>query len=263
MIPLTLIDLSAEFWRNYFGSGADAIKAYELTIEKIEWYAREYPGATIVCCDSPRNIRKEKDPTYKAKRKPMPVDGIESIRGVQERVKQWGLPVASSDGYEADDVIATLVDQAWPRDVQIIGSEKDFFCLISDSVTLIGKAGPIDADGCVRKFGVTPDRMTELLALAGDASDGVSGCEGIGMLKAQAIFAEYSSIAAAKLAAQDGSMAIRGIGKTIMANLAAWDPEPCLAMIRLVRDVPISLESLLSGETQPEEFPADLLDIPF
>lgn len=262
MTPLVLIDLSAEFWRNYHGTGS-AHGGYELTLERVDWYVKEFPDSVVVCCDSPKSKRKDIDPTYKAQRKPRPPDGIESIQAVEQRIRAWGTPVAKVEGYEADDLIATLVEQAWPRETHIIGSEKDFFCLISDSVRLIGKNGPIDQDGCERKFGVRPDQMTDFLALTGDASDNIKGCEGIGIAKAQAILQEYGTIGAAIRAAQDGSMKIRGIGATLLANLSAFDPEPALAMVRLMRDAPIELDALLLGLPQAEPFPEELSEVPF
>lgn len=259
MSPLILIDLSATFWPAYFGPGNSALDGYEKTLERIEWYVREFPGSVVVCCDSPVSKRKEIDPTYKSARKPMPVDGVEALRAVQERVRQWGTPVAQVEGYEADDLVAALAEQAWPRDVQVIGSEKDFYCLISDRVTLIGKNGPIDADACERKFGVRPGQMTDFLALTGDASDGIKGCAGIGIVKAQAILQEYATLAAAQGAAQDGSLRIEGIGATLLANLAAYDPAPAMAMLRLMRDAPVDLDALLYGAPEPtaEPFPEE------
>jgi DNA polymerase-1 len=251
---ITLIDLSAEFWRNYFGTGS-AISAYDKTMERVDWYSRDNPGRVIVCCDHPdrgASKRVALSPEYKAQRKPMPSDGIDSIRAAQERLRVWGLPVVDLAGYEADDLIATLCEQAWPEPVQVVGSEKDFYALISERVTLIGPIGPVDEAGCVRKFGVPPERMTELLALVGDASDNVKGCDGIGLVKAQAILGAYGSIAAAKLAARDGSMKLPGIGKVLLANLAAWDPTLALSLVTLMCDAPVSLAALLSGE---QEFP--------
>jgi DNA polymerase-1 len=257
---ITLIDISAEYWRNFHGTGS-AVKGYDLTLERIDWYARENPQEVIVCCDHPVNKRKEIDPSYKAQRKPQPKDGVDSLIGCQERVISWGLPLVKVPGYEADDLIATLCEQAWPRDVQIIGSEKDFYCLISDTVTLIGRNGPIDIEACKRKFGVPPERMTDLLALVGDASDNVKGCEGIGILKAQAIIEHYATLADAVEAAKQDSLHIKGIGETLTKNLAAWDPESALRLVRLMRDAPISLETLLAPVDTEEAFPEEF--IPF
>jgi DNA polymerase-1 len=251
---ITLIDLSAEFWRNYFGTGS-ALTGYDKTMERVDWYSRENPGQVIVCCDHPDKGQSKRialSADYKAQRKPLPSDGIQSLQAAQQRLGAWGLPVVSAPGYEADDLIATLCDQAWPERVQVLGCEKDFYALLSDRIRLIGPNGPIDAADCVRKFGVEPERMTELLALVGDASDNVKGCDGIGLVKAQAILGAYGSIAAAKLAAQDGSMKLTGIGKVLLANLAAWDPTLALSLVTLMRDAPVSLTALLSGE---QEFP--------
>jgi DNA polymerase-1 len=113
---ITLVDISALFWREYFGRGS-AINAYDAVLERIDWYARENPKQLVVCCDHPNRSASKRvaiSPEYKAQRKPMPSDGIDSLRACQERLRAWGLPVIDCEGYEADDLIATLCDQAWP-----------------------------------------------------------------------------------------------------------------------------------------------------
>lgn len=247
---LTLIDLGAEFWRNYFGSKS-AVTAYELTLEHVDWYRRDCPR-TVVCCDSPRSVRKDWFEGYKSHRPPKPRDAVDALVSVQRRIESWGVPVVLCEGYEGDDVLATLTVQAWIEEVRIIGSEKDLFALIAPNVTLMGRTGPIGAPECREKFGVEPAQMTDWIALVGDATDGIPGCPNCGPGRASDLLGRFGSITGIQAASDEEILSIRGVGKTTLASLRAWDPELALKLVRLIEDVPVSLEALFGGA----EFPA-------
>lgn len=244
---ITLMDLGQAFWTESFG-GSKAMLGYEVVLERIDWYRRECPRF-IVCCDSPRSVRKEKEPTYKANRKPKPADAVQALEGVIQRAKEWGVPLAMVDGWEADDVIATLTRQAWPEDVQILGTEKDFFCLIDDGrVCLVGKNGPITSADCVHKFGVEPFQMLDWLALVGDASDGIAGCEGWGPAKATALLTRFGSLEKAKGEAGFDSLQagdIPGLGEKTLASFREWDPSKAIELITMNDRLPIDLYEIL------------------
>lgn len=261
MTPLTLIDLGQLFWTAYFGTGKSAIGAFEATLEKAEWYSREYLGHTIVCADSPRSRRKELNASYKSNRPPKPQDAIEALRDVQEKLKRLLVPVASADGYEADDVIATLSLQAYPDEVQIVGDEKDLYALMSDRVTLIGKSGRLTTADCVRKFDVTAGQMTDFLAMMGDSADCIKGIEGIGQKKASALLAAFADIEGVKAASDADILALDGFGsgvrgQKLLAAIRAWDPETALQLVRLEYDAPVSLRDLLRSDA--DDSPPDL-----
>jgi DNA polymerase I len=237
---ITLIDLGAEFWKNAYG-GDEPLRGYELTLERLDWYWRD-SRRTVVCVDSPRSARKEKNPAYKGKRKAKPPAAIEALAGVIARITDWGMPVASCDGWEADDVVCTLASQAWPEPVRIIGSEKDFYCLLDERVQLIGRSGPIDVNACRDKFGVAPSQMTDWLALVGDTADNIPGCDCCGPARASDLLERFGSIEAIKSATDEEILSIRGVGAATLAALRAWDPEPALEMIRMRDDLPILLD---------------------
>lgn len=246
---LTLVDLGAEYWRNYHGTGKDALKAYELTIERLDWYRRE-TGRMVVCCDSPKSIRRDKHEIYKAHREPKPPEAIDSLVSVQRRVAEWGVPVVMVDGYEGDDIIATLADQAFPEEVQIIGSEKDFYCLIDDRVTLVGRLGRIRSNECWEKFGVLPSQMTDWLVLVGDASDGIPGCPNCGPGRASDLLNEFESLAGIMAATDKEILAVRGVGKKTLDSLRAWDSTMAYELARLMTDAPIDLFELFKGDAR-------------
>ncbi len=246
---ITLFDLGASFWPAMFASKS-SIKAYEYTYDRIEWY-REHSDRRrfVVCCDSGRSVRKEKHPTYKAQRAEKDAGALDSLKSLQERLREQGTIVAQADGWEGDDVIATLTRQAWPEDVSIIGSEKDFFCLIDDDrVHLVGKNGAISSAECFDKFGVPPSQMTEFLAMVGDAADNIEGCPNCGPGRAAKLLQRFGTLAEVKAAVSDGRLVqgvLRGIGELTLASLHAWDPSQALELVKMNEHLPISLVQLL------------------
>jgi DNA polymerase-1 len=245
---LVLVDLGQLFWANAYG-GAQPLLGYEQSLETLDWYRREHPRV-VVCADSPRSLRKLMSAEYKAKRPPKPQPAVEALEGVIARVRAWGMPLVLVDGWEADDVIATLARQAWPEEVQIVGTEKDLYCLIEDGrVQLVGKRGPIDSAGCYDKFGVAPSQMLDWLALVGDASDGVAGCEGCGPARATALLERFDSLKGILAATDDEILALDGVGKKTLAGLRAWDHEKTLSLLRMHTDLPIDLNETL-GDNQ-------------
>jgi DNA polymerase-1 len=238
---ITLYDLSCEFWRNALG-GKNPIQGYELTLDRL----RDMSGRIIVCCDSPRSARKEKAPSYKSNRPPKPPEAIDALRAVENRIADRGIPIALVDGWEADDVIATICAQAWPEEVAVTGAEKDYYALLAqDHVTLYGPKGRVVASDCEAKFGVQPRQMTDWLALAGDASDGVPGCPGVGPGRATDLLVRFGNISSIKAAARIQLEEVRGIGKNTVFSIQEWDPTESLDLVTLRSDLPIKLVDLL------------------
>jgi DNA polymerase-1 len=143
------------------------------------------------------NWRHEIFPAYKSNRlvKPSGISGhIGACKAVCEHFRLRCLTV---EGYEADDVIATYTRMAMPRHVVVIVSQdKDLMQLVRDGVTLLDhRTGRLIREGDVyRKFGVNPDRLHDLLALAGDVADGVVGVRGIGLKGGAELLSEYRSL---------------------------------------------------------------------
>ncbi len=246
---ITLFDLGAEYWRNYFATKSP-IKAYEYTFDRIGWYReRSDRGRFIVCCDSPRSARREKHPAYKATREKKDPAAIDSLRALQERLIEMGVVLCSVDGWEGDDLIATLTRQAWPEAVEIIGSEKDFYCLIDDDrVHLVGKNGAITSAECFDKFGVAPSQMTDFLAMVGDETDNIKGCPNCGPGRAAKLLGRYGSWQGIWAALAKGELkkgVVPGVGETTIESLASWDPTQALELVTMNDKLPISLVQLL------------------
>lgn len=243
---ITLIDLGHEFWRNWFGSKLDPMKAFELTIERVQWYFNDCPR-TVVCCDGGRTKRHDLYAEYKATREERPAEAYDSLRAVQKRVAAWGCPVVAHVGYEADDLIATLVKQAWIEEVQILSNDKDLFALISPTVKLIDRSGLIDEAGCFTKFGVRPDQMRDFLALCGDKTDNIPGCPHVGMVRAGYLLAKFGTLQAIKSASVTELRKVPGVGIATVTSIKEWDPTLALSLVTLMDDAPIQLDTLWSG----------------
>lgn len=135
---------------------------------------------------------------YKANREAMPEDLRPQIPLTRAATEAFNIPCKELEGYEADDIIATLSHQA--RDaggrVTIVSSDKDLMQLVGDGVEMFDamKNKRIDRDGVFEKFGVFPDRVVDVQALAGDSVDNVPGAPGIGVKTAALLINEFGSL---------------------------------------------------------------------
>ncbi|MCK0168216.1 DNA polymerase I [Jannaschia sp. S6380] len=135
---------------------------------------------------------------YKANRSEMPEDLRPQIPLTREATVAFNIACEEMEGWEADDIIATLSCRA--RDaggrVTIVSSDKDLMQLVGDGVEMLDpmKNVRIDVDGVRQKFGVDPDRVVDVQALAGDSVDNVPGAPGIGIKTASQLIEEYGSL---------------------------------------------------------------------
>ena len=135
---------------------------------------------------------------YKANREAMPEDLRPQIPLTRQATEAFNIACKEIEGYEADDIIATLAVQARAAGgrVTIISSDKDLMQLVGDGVEMLDamKNARIDRDGVHEKFGVYPDRVVDVQALAGDSVDNVPGAPGIGVKTAALLINEYGDL---------------------------------------------------------------------
>ncbi len=135
---------------------------------------------------------------YKANREAMPEDLRPQIPLTRRATEAFNIACEEMEGYEADDIIATLAVQAREAGgrVTIISSDKDLMQLVGDGVEMFDamKNRTIDRDGVFEKFGVFPERVVDVQALAGDSVDNVPGAPGIGIKTAALLINEYGSL---------------------------------------------------------------------
>jgi len=143
-------------------------------------------------------------PDYKANRSPMPEELRSQLPLIKKLLDELGVPVFSVPGVEADDVMATLAIQAAQNGFKslIASSDKDLAQLVDENISLLRPAGRgtdssqkiLDAYGVEAKYGVSPDRIVDLLSLVGDSSDNVPGVPAVGEKTARKLLQQFESL---------------------------------------------------------------------
>lgn len=202
-----LIDGSGFIFRAYFGikapmSRPDGVRTnavYGFTTMLMKLLDDTEADHIAVIFDRARKtFRNDIYENYKAHRPPPPEDLIPQFDLVRQATEAFGIQAVDMDGYEADDLIATYARQAKEAgaDVTIVSSDKDLMQLVDDKVCMMDamKNKIIGPDEVMEKFGVGPDRVIDVQALAGDSSDNVPGVEGIGIKTAAQLINEYGDL---------------------------------------------------------------------
>ncbi|MDO6729846.1 DNA polymerase I [Marinovum sp. 2_MG-2023] len=147
---------------------------------------------------SGKSFRNDMYDQYKANRPPAPEDLVPQFPLTRRATEAFNIACKEIEGFEADDIIATLACQAREAGgrVTILSSDKDLMQLVGDGVEMLDpmKNKRIDRDGVIEKFGVGPERVVDVQALAGDSVDNVPGAPGIGIKTAALLINEYGSL---------------------------------------------------------------------
>lgn len=207
-----LIDGSAQVHRAYFAirglstsRGLPTNAVYGFTTMLRKFLEDEKPQRLGVAFDLPGpTFRHLEYPEYKATRRKMEDDLAVQFPLVRRVCGAYRLPILEAEGFEADDVIATLARQAVEQGqkVVVVTADKDLLQLVGDEVLVLnpGREGSgatwFDAQAVEAKMGVPPERVVDLLALVGDASDNVPGVAGIGEKGARDLLREHGSLEA-------------------------------------------------------------------
>ncbi len=160
----------------------------------------ERPDYIAVAFDTPgKTFRHDMYDLYKANRSEQPEEMRHQIPLIKEVVDALDIPIFELNEYEADDVLATLAAKAESEGMEavIVTGDKDMLQLISDSVKVLNphkENSPIDAEAVKNRFGVGPEQMRDLMAMAGDSSDNIPGIPGIGPKTAAGLLSEYGTL---------------------------------------------------------------------
>ena len=208
---LHLIDGSAFIFRAYHAlppltrkSDGLPVGAVSGFVNMLQRYIEGNSGAdapthvAVIFDKGSHTFRNDMYDQYKANRDAMPEDLRPQMPLTREATRAFNIACEEIEGFEADDIIATLAHQA--RDaggqVTILSSDKDLMQLVGGGVVMLDpmKNKLIDADGVHEKFGVGPDRVVDVQALAGDSVDNVPGAPGIGIKTAALLINEYGDL---------------------------------------------------------------------
>ncbi|MEW6719958.1 MAG: DNA polymerase I [Thermodesulfobacteriota bacterium] len=177
-------------------------------------------------------------PEYKATRLKVPEDLLAQIPLVDELIDALGVRRVAMPGVEADDIIGTLSRKAEEEgmDVVIVSSDKDMYQLVSKRVKVRDglKGNEVGEEQVVETFGVPPDRVADLLALAGDPSDNVPGVAGIGEKTASELIREFGSLDAVL----SGTERLKGARKEKIAK-GADAARLSMKLVTIDRGVPL------------------------
>lgn len=160
------------------------------------------PDALVVAFDRGRpEFRLERFEEYKAHRKPMPDDLREQMDIIRALLEAMGIPFLEVEGYEADDVLATLKERLPPQaEIYVVTGDRDALQLVDERVRVVANRKGItdivifDREKVEEKYGVTPEQIVDYLALKGDTSDNIPGIPGVGEKTAAALIREFGGL---------------------------------------------------------------------
>lgn len=203
---LYIVDASSYIYRAYYairhlsnsrGQACNAVFGFTKMLLKV---VRDYnPDQFVVVFDAKGpTFRHELYAEYKANRAKMPDDLVEQIPLIKQVVQGFRFATLEVDGYEADDIIATVVSHYSDKDIPItiVSGDKDLMQLIGEKVTMLDtmKDKVFDLDAVAERFGGGPETVVEVQALAGDSSDNVPGVPGIGEKTARDLIVRFGTL---------------------------------------------------------------------
>jgi DNA polymerase-1 len=203
---LILVDGSGYIFRAFHAlppmtrpDGVHVNAVYGFTQMLAQFLSKHAASHIAVVFDSARlTFRNDIYPDYKAHRPEPPPELVPQFGLIREATDALGVCCIEQPGYEADDMIAAYAKAfvAEGGSVSIVSSDKDLMQLIGPGVEMLDpiKQKPIREPEVLEKFGVTPDKVVEVQALAGDSTDNVPGVPGIGVKTAAQLITEYGDL---------------------------------------------------------------------
>ena len=259
---LFLIDGNSLAYRAFFalpesiatsdGRPTNAIFGFASMLVKILTDHGDVP--TVVVWDAGLSGRKEISGDYKAQRSSRPDLLKQQWPHLRPLVEAFGYPNVSVEGYEADDVIAALTEQARAKGipVMVVTGDRDAYQLVGDGVRIMTTSRGItdtkvyDREGVIDRYGIAPELIPDFIGLKGDTSDNIPGVPGIGDKTAAELLQRFGSLEEV-LASVDQ---ISGAKRKQNLTEHAEDARVSKQLATIVRDVPVELD--LEGELDRE-----------
>jgi len=272
---LCLVDGTALIFRSYYAfirnplvnsKGVNTSAVFGVSEKLLDLTERFEPDYMAVAFDTAApTFRHEAFEEYKATRDEAPDEMIDQIPLIHDVVEALGLTRIELPGYEADDVIGTIAERAKSNGcrVVIVSSDKDFYQLVGESVTVFDpwKRVEYDPAGVEEAFGIEPSRVVDVLGLMGDSSDNVPGVPGIGKKTATALVSEFGSL-------EDVLANVENIsGKKRKENLTEFADQArqSLELVTICLDAPVdaALDDLATGPADYERVSELFADLEF
>ena len=247
-----LVDGNSFLYRAYYATpylatsrGLPTNATYAMTNMILKLLKENKPDSLLVVFDSKvPSFRHEISKEYKAQRKPMPDNLSVQVPYVKSVIGALGIPILEIEGYEADDIIGTIVQKIKSEDVEIfiVTGDKDLMQFISENVYVYDTMKNViyGEKEVEEKFGVSPSLICDFLALSGDTSDNIPGIPGIGEKTARMLIREFGSL-------EDIYERIEEIKKDSIRDKLVKGRDFAFLSKKLAsvkRDVPIDLEKL-------------------
>ncbi len=206
----------------------------------------QQPEYVAVAFDVGRTFRDDIYADYKGHRERMPDELRTQIERIKQVVEALNIPIFTADGYEADDVLATLARQAAAQDVDtmIVTGDRDILQVVDEDISVL-TSGRVFSDTIIytpesvaEKYGLRPDQLVDLKALVGDKSDNIPGVYGIGEKGATNLLQKYETLDSVY-----EHLAEVKPDRTRTALEQGWDSaEMSRKLGRIITDVPIQLD---------------------
>jgi DNA polymerase I len=207
---LFLIDGNSLAYRAFFAlpesigtsDGRPTNAIYGLASMLVKIIDEHHPQGVVVAWDAGYSGREQTYDLYKAQRKPRPDLLREQWPHLMPLVEAFGYTNVKVDGYEADDVIASLVKRAREQGIEVVvvTGDRDAYQLVDEGVRVMSTSRGItetkiyDRDAVVERYGVPPELITDLMGLRGDTSDNIPGVPGIGEKTATQLLQQFGSL---------------------------------------------------------------------
>lgn len=207
MKKLYVVDISSLFFRSYYAISlnmtnekGEPTNALYGTIKMLSKLIKEKsPDFMIVCFDTKEpSFRQDIFPEYKANRGEMPEDLEQQVPYLKEMMEVLQIPYLEKPGFEADDLIGTVVSYGQKNKLEtyIVSGDKDFAQLVDKKTFLYDTMKNIvyNSQGVQEKWGVKPSQMLDYFSLVGDSSDNIPGVRGIGPKGACNLLSKYKTL---------------------------------------------------------------------
>jgi len=248
---LFLIDGSGFLFRAYFGIKAQMTRPDGTPVNAVYGFTQmllklvddtNADHIAVIFDRARKTFRSDIYPEYKAHRPPPPDDLIPQFDLVREATRAMNIPAVDMEGFEADDLIATYAKQGaeMGAEVTIVSTDKDLMQMVGGNIKMFDamknkEIGPAEVE---EKFGVGPDKVIDIQALAGDSADNVPGVQGIGVKTAALLINEYGDLDGVLENAENIKQPKRREALIEQADLARISRD----LVTLKQDVPVEVD---------------------